>query len=195
MKYAVNLIRNLRAEEKKRDEKRGRIVMMCTACFGILMLAVLFSVLEVFRIMNTLSEETVKLKRIEQEYKQYTVTNTFIDKADIELLDKLQNKKIFWTRKIAAMAAHLPENYWITRFDFKRGLFTVSGYGYISTNQEQLITIDDYLNMLRSDRLFSDVLRNIYLTATERTDEETGERVSFEYMAMTIDSSANKKKK
>jgi hypothetical protein len=66
MKYAVNLIRNLRAEEKKREEKRARIVMICTASFGILLVAILFAVLQVFRIMDTLSEEKDKLGRIEQ---------------------------------------------------------------------------------------------------------------------------------
>jgi hypothetical protein len=190
MKYAVNLIRNLRAEEKKREEKRARIVMICTASFGILLVAILFAVLQVFRIMDTLSEEKDKLGRIEQEYKQYTVTNTFIDKSDIELLDKLQNKKVFWTRKIAAMAQHLPENYWITRFTFEHAVFSVSGYGYITPNQEQLISIDDYLNMMRSDRLFNDVFKYIYLTSTARTDEDSRERVSFEYIATTNDSAA-----
>jgi hypothetical protein len=118
------------------------------------------------------------------------VTNTFIDKSDIELLDKLQNKKVFWTRKIAAMAQHLPENYWITRFTFEHAVFSVSGYGYITPNQEQLISIDDYLNMMRSDRLFNDVFIYIYLTSTARTDEDSRERVSFEYIATTNDSAA-----
>jgi hypothetical protein len=183
MKYAVNLVRNMRADEKKREQKQSRIVIISVASFGILILSLMFGIFEVFRMIAVIDNEKTTVARIEQEYSQYTKTNTFVDKSDIELLDKLQNKKIFWTKKIAAMAQHLPENYWITQFGFEHGLYTVMGYGYITPNQEQLVTIDEYLNLLRTDRLFSDVFKNIYLKSTGRTDVEGSERVAFEYVA------------
>jgi hypothetical protein len=190
MKYAINLVRTLRLEEKKIEIKRARLVAICTSCFGVLGLSLFYALLQVLSMVNTLNEEKSKVARIEQEYKQYTATNNFVDRSDIELLDKLQNKKIFWTKKIAAMAQHLPENYWVTQFVNEKNSFVVSGYGYISSNQEQLITIDDYLNLLRNDRLFNDVFKNLFLKSMSRTDEETRERISFEYLALSPDGAA-----
>jgi hypothetical protein len=79
------------------------------------------------------------------------------------------------------MAYHLPENYWITDFSYNGTVYNVKGYGYITPHQEQLITVDDYLNLLREDKKFSDVFKAIFMNSVVRTDEGYRERVSFEY--------------
>lgn len=85
------------------------------------------------------------------------------------------------------MALHLPNQppnpYWITSFGYNRTQFIVKGYGLISPEQEQLITIDDYLNNLRKDSSFSDVFTNCYLNSTVRQDDGVKERVSFDFSA------------
>jgi Tfp pilus assembly protein PilN len=185
MKYAVNLVRIRRIEERKAELKRVRILTLTAICFGILLLSLFYSALQILRMEATLTEEKNKLARIEAEYKQYRETKMIVNKADIELLNRLQSERIFWTRKLAAMAHHLPENYWITDFSYTRGSFDVRGYGYITPSQQQLVTIDDYLNLLRQDRLFNDVFKQIYLNSTERKDEKQRQRVSFDYSAIS----------
>jgi Tfp pilus assembly protein PilN len=132
---------------------------------------------------RTLARERAELARIEAEYRRYKATQMIVDKADIELLDQLYSGKIFWTKKLEAMARNLPENYWITMFRYKDGTCNVKGYGYITEEQRQLITIDDYLNLLRQDRGFNDVLKNVHFNLTERNDEPGRERVTFDYSA------------
>jgi len=185
MKYAINLVRTIRIEERKNEIRRIRILTITAISFGVLILALFYSALNVLTMESKLKEERIKLGRIEAEYKRYKETTMIVNKADVELLNQLQSERIFWTKKLASMAMHLPENYWITDFSFSQGKFDVKGYGYIAADQRQLVTIDDYLNLLRADTLFNDVFRQIYLNATERKDEKDRQRVSFDYSAIS----------
>lgn len=185
MHYNINLIRTARLEEKKAERKRLSTMILVLCCFGILLLSLFYTGLQILFIENKLAEERNNLERIKNEYSRYKATKTIIDKSDIELLDTLQHDRIFWTKKLVAMAQFLPENYWITQFGFNKSSFDVDGYGYITKEQEQLITMDDYLNQLRSDTTFNDVFDHTYLNSTERKDEKTRERINFKYSAVT----------
>lgn len=187
MKYQINMVRYLRQQEKTAQRKRVQMIMLGVACFGVLALAAFYSALNVLSMRDELDEERQRLSRIKAEYRQYKATKQIVDKADIELLDRLQNGRIFWTKKLASMAYHLPENYWVTSFAYRqrgKGSFDVDGYGYITPRQEQLITVDDYLNLLREDTTFNDVFRTVYFNSTTRSDEGRRERVTFDYSAI-----------
>lgn len=183
MKYQINLVRKLRSEEVQAGHRKFQTLVLITICFGVLALSVFFASLQVLRMMLVLHNEQNKLARIETEYAKYKETRMIVDKSDIELLDKLQNGRIFWTKKLASMAFYLPENYWITDFGYNAALYNVKGYGYISPKQEQLITLDDYLNQLRADSNFCDIFKTTYLNSTIRNDEGGRQRVSFDYSA------------
>lgn len=186
MKYTINLIRSLREKEYREAVARRRGTLLITLCAVLLAVALAYSAWNTVDMLRVIELEREKLARVEAEYRQYQSTTMIVDKGDIELLDKLQNDRIFWTRKLASMALHLPENYWVTRFGYGKGnQFDVDGYGYISRDQKQLITLDDYLNLLRGDTLFNDVFRNVHLEQARRDDEGTRERVSFRFSAGT----------
>jgi hypothetical protein len=181
MKYSINLVRKMREEEKRAERRRLRTVALCFICFGALCLSVFYSTLQILRMERVLQDERNKLARIEAEFRKYQKTKMIVNKADIELLDRLQNSRIFWTKKLAAMAFHLPDNYWITSFGYRSPSFTVDGYGYISPEQKQLITLDNYLNELRFDSTFADRFIVTYLNSTVRKDEQGKMRVSFDF--------------
>lgn len=181
MKYSINLVRQQREEEQSREKWRLRLSLVTIVAGGMLMAAVIVTVFQVFGMRFVILSEQENLARIKAEYGKYKTTKMLVNKGDIELLDSLQNNRIFWTRKLVAMAKHLPEDYWITEFHFQPPVFRASGFGYISPQQEELITIDDYLNQLRVDSTYCDVLHKTFFNSTERTDEKNRSRVSFEF--------------
>jgi hypothetical protein len=186
VRYNINLIRQLRHEERRAAELKNRLFTVGVSCFGLIGIAVLTFTFQVLNMDSKLSNERQSLARIEQEYSKYKATRMVIDKADIERLDSLQSNRIFWTRKLAAMAVYLPEDYWIIHFAFDGRAYKVSGFGYISPEQEQLITLDDYLNKLRVDRTYSDVFKATYFDQVVRSDEGTNtrNRISFDYSSL-----------
>ena len=187
MKYRINLILQIRQKERREQVQKSTVMLFTVVSFVLLFLAAAYSASNVIKMRQSIDSERSTLRRIEAEYRKYRATKMIVDKADIELLDRLQTQRIFWTKKLAALAFHLPNRppdpYWITRFGFDKSVLNVRGYGFISPQQEQLVAIDEYLNGLRSDTTFSDIFKTIRLNATSRDDENNHERVSFDYSA------------
>lgn len=179
MKYQANLIRDMLKAEKQKKARILRRVIYSVTAFGILGLSLFHSTLQVLYMEQKVAMEQEKLDRIEEEYKKYQATSMIINRADIELLDRLQHNRVFWTKKLAATALYLPDEYWIEKISFDRN-YKVSGYGLTVPEQKQLITMDSYLNMLRGDSTFNDDFPVTYLEAVVRTDEDKVERVHFE---------------
>jgi hypothetical protein len=185
IRYTINLVRQLRSEEKKAVEMQNRVFTISVSCAALLALAWVLVIFQFLAMETKLRVEKQELARIQLEYSKYKSTRMVIDKADIERLDALQSDRIFWTKKLAAMAYYLPENYWITKFGFDSKVYKVVGYGNISEKQEQLITLDDYLNRLRADSTYKDIFKTTYFNQVQRVDnEKERNRVCFEYSSL-----------
>lgn len=190
--YSINLIRELRTRQRREEQRRRLQVMLGFACFAALFVSILYCGLTIWKMESVLGAEKVKLDHLQTEYKKYTATRMIVSKEDVELLNSLQSRGIFWTRKLASLASHLPENYWITNFTFRDGELRVYGFGYASARQDQLLTLDAYLNRLRADTNFSDVFSKLHLNITERKDEPGTNKVGFDFSALTKEAMKNR---
>jgi hypothetical protein len=184
MRYKTSMIRAIRNEEKHAETLHLRLLVIAAGSFGVLGVAVFFLALQVFAMNSVIQMERNDLMRIQQEYKGYRATTEIIERQDIEQLNRLKKSSVLWTKKLAVIAHHLPENYWITDIQFGSGAMIVKGYGLLQHKQDQLIIINGYLDRLRADTLFNDLFRTISLESTERIADETGqEKVRFEFSA------------
>ena len=183
MKFKLNLIREIKAEQEARARRRRVTAWLFSICYSLLILVFIYGVTDIVQMRLLVGDERERLDAVKTEYQRYKATSEIVSKADVELLDRLQNNRIFWTKKLLVMASHLPENYWITDFGYDESQLTVNGYGYISDKQEQLITLHEYLNGLRIEPTFNDVFKPVYLNSTIRKDEKirSRKRVSFSY--------------
>jgi hypothetical protein len=186
MKYRANLIKEILKEEKIQKARSLRRVLYSWTAFGILALVMLDATFKVINMRQLISFEQEKLDKIVAEYETYQKTEMTVNRMDIELLDQLQHNRVFWTKKLAATALYLPEQYWIENISFSTK-YEVSGYGYMVPEQKQLMTIDSYLNFLRADTTFNDDFPISFLDAVVRADEDekgkSVERVLFELSA------------
>lgn len=183
--YGVNLVRDLREQEKLAERRRSRAVAFGIGCFGLLAASLAYCGFSIWQMERVIDSEKEKLAHLKQEYHKYTATNTTVDKSDVELLNSLQQRGIFWTRKLAAMAKNLPDNYWITQFGYANGTLRVSGFGYISPKQDQLLILDEYLKNLRSDTTFNDIFKTVNLNSADRRDDQGASKVAFDFSATT----------
>jgi len=186
MRYTTSMIRAIRNEEKRRESLRIKLLSLSAGSGGIVCLALFYALLQVADMSAQVRQERESLDRVKAEYSRYQAQQASIDQEDIERLNTLQKSGIIWTKKLAAMASHLPENYWITRFGYDGFAFSVQGCGILQTKQDQLITINDYLNALRRDSLFSDAFPAIYLNTTRRFEMNELTKVSFDFSAEGI---------
>jgi hypothetical protein len=181
--YRLNLIRDLRERELKSEQKRRLSVIFGLGCFGFFILSILYSGMTIWQMERVLDHEQSKVHELEQEYQKYKATKLIVDKSDLELLNNLQGKGIFWTRKLVAIAKHLPDNYSITSFSFNNNELKVMGFGFVNSQQDQLLVLDQYLNRLRADTTFSDTFTKLQLNQADRKSD--GGRVGFDFSAYT----------
>lgn len=181
--YRINLIRELRERELKSERRRRLTLILGIGCFGFFIMSILYSGLTMWQMERVLDVESDKLNRLHVEYQKYTAAKLIVDKSDLELLNELQGKGMFWTKKLVAMAKHLPDNYTITGFSYLNNELKVSGHGQSTHQQDQLLILDGYLNDLRADTTFSSLFKKLQLNAADRKGE--GGRVAFEFSAYT----------
>jgi hypothetical protein len=179
--YRLNLIRELRERELKSERRNRLSVILSLGCFGFFVLSLLYSALTIMQMEHVLSAEEEKVNRLKVEYQKYTAAKLIVDKSDIELLNGLQGKGIFWTRKLVALAKHLPENFSITAFSFNNDVLLVKGHGYAGPKQDELLILDNYLNELRADSTFSNTFLKIQLNLVVRGEDAS--RVNFDFSA------------
>src|SRR4051812_23546576 len=104
--YRINLIRDLREQEFRKERKRRMALIVGLGCFGFFVISVLYSSLTIWQMEGVLKNERLKVDHLKQEYQKYTATRLIVDKSDLELLNGLQGKGIFWTKKLAAVAKY-----------------------------------------------------------------------------------------
>jgi Tfp pilus assembly protein PilN len=181
--YRINLIRDLREREKKKERQKRLTIIMGFGCFGFFLISILYSSLTISQMEQVLTHESDQVAHLTQEYQKYAKARLIVDKADLEQLNSLKDKGLFWTKKLSALAKHLPDNYTITSFSFGNDLLRVTGYGFASPQQDHLLILDEYLNQLRADTTFSGTFTKIQLNNTDR--KEDGGKVSFDFSAFT----------
>jgi hypothetical protein len=181
--YRLNLIRDLREKELKSEQKRRLTLILGLGCFGFFVLSLLYSGLTIWQMEGVLDREEKKVEGLHQEYQKYAAAKLIVDKSDLELLNDLQGRGIFWTKKLVAIAKHLPDNYSITDFSYENNELKVSGFGYSNPRQDQLLVLDEYLNQLRKDTTFSDTFKKLQLNVADRNMEFS--RINFQFSAHT----------
>jgi len=182
-RYTINFVRERRIQEKKERNRQTVINSFVIVSFGLLTLTVLYTVFSVLGMQSVIKRERKRLEQIETEFKTFNATKMIIGKNDLEALDKLQNNRIYWTKKLAALAVHLPENYWIVSFSYVPPVLDVQGQGYIGSEQDYLLVIDKYLNKLRKDSTFNDIFNTVKLVSSSRVYNKE-DQVGFEFQAI-----------
>jgi len=183
-KYHINLVRALREQEHKADQLRAKILAFSMFSFGLLVLSFFYIALQIFSMQSILNTESAQNNRIQSAYSKYKQTKMLVSKSDLELLDSLQNSRIFWTKKLAALAMHLPQNYWLSNISYKPPEFSAGGSGIISPQQEQLIAIENYLNDLRNDSNYSDMFVKTHFSSTSRSEQGSQSLINFEFSSL-----------
>jgi len=183
VRYQINIVRELRLQEQRAERRRVVYSVLTVAGFGLLGLSLFYAVLQALPMEATLEKDRREVSRLESEYRQYRQTEAIIEKEDVELLDNIQRGRVYWTRKLLALANHLPDGYRIESIKSDKDRLTVRGTGEASRNQNQLIVLNDYLASLKADPQFGDAFGRVYLTSSSVSRGVEGGRVAFEFAA------------
>jgi Tfp pilus assembly protein PilN len=181
VRYRTNLIRTLRVEEK-RDEQRQRLTrILVVGSLCLLAISVIYTGLNIWSMQSVLRVESENLARLKAEYAKYNASKEIIDKSDVETLNQLQLSSIFWSRKLVALGQHLPEDYWLKSIAFQNKDLKVTGSANPSMDEGVLLGLQKYVESLLADTAFSKEFPIVRLSNATRPSSETS--LSFEFVA------------
>jgi Tfp pilus assembly protein PilN len=152
--YKLNLIKKLRAEQYKEEQARLRRTILFTIYYGLLVVVFFFYMFYYLGLKEKRDTKIMELKKIERDIQSLEQSSEAITREDLQLLNRLQKDRIFWSKKMVVLASGLPESYWIESLGYRGEKLEVKGRGYISAKQEQLLVLDDYLAVLRNNKEF-----------------------------------------
>ncbi len=182
VRYTTNLIRTLRNEEQKFEQRRRLTAIFALGSFVFLVLASVYTFLNYWSMQTVLDVESQNLERLKAEFKNYTLSADIVDKNDVELLNGLQTAGIFWSKQLAVLGQYLPQGYWLKSIRYESSGLRVSGYSQTSSSQDEVVLLQEYLGKLEQDSLFSKHFPKVRLTHAER-NQENGGGLNFEFLA------------
>lgn len=182
VRYSTNLIRKLRIEEHKAEQRQRMSAILGIGSFCFLALAMIYGALNIWSMENVIRVESQNLQRLQNEFTKYTTSLDIVDKADVEQLNGLQTAGIFWSKKLAALGQHLPDGYRLRSIQYDPGGLRIAGTAQYSPAQDELIALQDYLRKLEKDSLFNQHFASIRLTSAKRS-AEVSEGMDFQFFA------------
>jgi Tfp pilus assembly protein PilN len=182
VRYTTNLIRKLRIEEQKAEQRQRLSAILGIGSFCFLALALVYGILNIWSMENVIRVESQNLERLQNEFNKYTTTLDIVDKADVEQLNGLQTSGIFWSKKLAALGQHLPDGYRLRSIQYDPAGLRIGGIAQYSNEQDELIELQRYLRKLEQDSLFTRHFASVRLTSARRSDDAT-EGMSFQFFA------------
>ncbi len=177
VRYPANLVRSLRLEEARRERRRRTLSLLSLTSFGILALALLFSVFQILIIEDTMRVERAHLQRIKEEFGKYRKSQLTVDKADLETLDQLRRSRILWSDKLAALRRYLPVGASLEKITYAPGAgLKVLGSLPASAESDGVLTAYEYGQSLSRDSVFGAHFAQLRLLRVQ----DKGDRSEFE---------------
>jgi len=184
MKYHINMVNSGSPDEKQAGAGTGMRLNFTVLCFVLLGLSTVYTIYQIVDMKAALIAERKELGRIMAEHKNYPTPEKVVKPADIELLEKLRSERIIWSKITEALSSHLPSQYSITKFNYKRNKLKVAGTGYAEYNQNPLTQLHKYLTALQKDPDYREVFNATRLKSFTLS-EKNKNRFFFEFYALS----------
>lgn len=117
--------------------------------------------------------------QVEKDLKGFQRDSLSLSIADLENLAKY-NKRIFWTRKLQALAEKTSDKMAITHFSYKNGTFSLFGITKVDKNQKEFDLIDDFIATLKSNEQISTDFPDIKFIKSLRDKEQDVDILRFQ---------------
>jgi Tfp pilus assembly protein PilN len=94
-------------------------------------------------------------------------------KKKLETLNDLIKKQLYVTKPLSAIPKAIPEGAWLTRFTFEKkdkekADLTLDGMSYLANSDEEMKTVNQFVQNLKSNPEFAKFFKNINVTSIDR---------------------------
>lgn len=120
------------------------------------------------------------LKQIEDQVASYEVSGEFLSKADLDKLSDAFTDRIFWAKKLVALAERTQSQIAITHFSYKRGVLSLYGITKVDKGQKEFDLIDNFIESLKANPQISADFKDIEFVRSNRDREKDTDIIRFQ---------------
>lgn len=148
--YKINLNKYGELKQKAENDKR---VFRYTMISYILILVIMsgFVIFLNLDLQAKVDNRSDLLNEIRDEIETYQVSGEFLSKQDLVRLAEVSTERIFWAKKLVALAEKTTDKIAITNFNFKGDRLSLYGITRVDKNQKEFNLIDEFINDLKNN--------------------------------------------
>ncbi len=165
--FQVNL--NKYDERTREQEKQRRSFISQVILIG-LIFAGLFSVLIYFNleVSKKIDARIDKLNHIKSDIVALEQKEKFISRADVFLLQELEEKRIHWAPKFGVIGSLLPKDTVIEDIFFRKNRMQIRGLSKIIDDKDEFNRIVQFMNRIKEDPAFAPDVLDIRFEESEK---------------------------
>jgi hypothetical protein len=146
------------------------------------------------QLANKLQTRQKFLKQIEDQVASYEVSGDFLSKSDLDRLSNAFTDRIFWAKKLVALAERTQSQIAITHFSYKRGVLSLYGITKVDKDQKEFDLIDNFIESLKANPQISMDFKDIVFVRSNRDREKDTDIIRFQVDCIGNDSVIGKTK-
>jgi hypothetical protein len=120
------------------------------------------------------------LKQLNEQVSSYETSGDYLGKADLDNLSKAFTDRIFWAKKLVALAERTQSQIAITHFSYKRGVLSLYGITKVERDQKEFDLIDSFIQSLKTNPQISQDFPEIIFVKSNRDREKDTDIIRFQ---------------
>ncbi len=192
--FKINL--NKYGELKLKKESEKKTFANTTIAFFVLIAVFVGVTFYLHSIMSEKINNRYKfLKEIKEEIKKYQASGEDLSTKDLERLTSLSTERIFWAKKLVALAEKMDDKIAITHFSFKTDVLSLYGITKMDKNQKEHDLIDSFITKLNQNTQISVDFDDIIFVSSRQDHEKAVEIIRFQIdlVAKNVNNSKSKR--
>jgi outer membrane murein-binding lipoprotein Lpp len=104
----------------------------------------------------------------------------FVSEKEVFALDRLNSARVFWTRKVEALAALTGNKIALTEIKYERSILSMKGVARVSRTNNNFDLVSDFIERIKAEPAFSRDFRKIDFRSSSRVDFMDQDLLNFE---------------
>ncbi len=124
------------------------------------------------------------LSDINKQIESYKTSGDYLSSNDLDRLARIFNERVFWAKKLVALAEQTEKRIAITHFSFKRGTLSLHGLTKIDRKEKEFDLIDSFITSLKQNKQISTDFPDIKFVKSTRDREKDTDILRFQVDAV-----------
>ncbi len=120
------------------------------------------------------------LKEIGDRIEETQSSGDYLSSEDLKTIADVSKNRIFWAKKLVALADKTSDKIAITHFQFKRGVLTLYGITQVDKNVKEYSLIDEFIEELKQNEQISSDFPEIFYEQYRRDKEKDTDIIRFQ---------------